>query len=283
MKQERNSPPQGIPESVDILVNEYSGCLDTNAWTKRCSRACDHFDIHKFSDPEEEDFLILGSAFRAWIGSRQETGPEPPDLVGAPIPNGDDNKDSSESAQHEDRVPESYTEQQHDWFRPGRYLRLWAEAHGGMERDLHLKEFILLDTSNLEGKGIRVDRIGKAKLSAGASRYSVAITERGRPASNPYIGHGRPTSEPSTDLRFTKIFLNEVGGDGPTDRYVRLDHTYNIPFMKYPCQDLGMLEPDSLDQLRIRFIEYMAVDWRLVHQLKSLWDSRQAGRPRGAS
>lgn len=258
-----------LPESWKKLCRSASTCmLFSQASCKHRAHGCRSADV--------QDILANGREAHGWHELPKTNGAS--DL--AINNNHIDSPMASGSGQWS--VPRQYVVQEQDFFKIGRYFRIWAETPTATDGEIHMKEFILLDTSNSEGKGIRVDKIDKARLTAGASRYSVAVIGRGRPASDPNIGHARPTSEPSTDPRFTKIYLDEISGDGPTERYARLDHTYNIPFTKYPCQDLGMLEPDSLDQLRIRFIEYMAVDWRLVDQLKNIWDSRQAGRPRGA-
>ncbi|KAM0705524.1 hypothetical protein Q7P35_006883 [Cladosporium inversicolor] len=164
--------------------------------------------------------------------------------------------------------PPEYAAQAPDFFREGRYFKIWAELSNDIDKEIHEKEFILLDSSNTEGKGVRVDTL--ERLSTGASRNSVAV-----------IGRGSQTSEANLE-RYKKIYLEDVD-NGPKDKYARLDHSYNIPFPKYPCQDLGILEQESLDRLRLCFIEYMAVEWRLIDDLKALCERRQAIKAHGVS
>ncbi|GAB7328221.1 hypothetical protein MBLNU13_g00242t1 [Cladosporium sp. NU13] len=188
---------------------------------------------------------------------------------------GSDRKVSSTASGSASRSPPSeYVAQAPDFFHEGRYFKIWAELSDDVDKEIHEKEFILLDSSNTEGKGVRVDTI--ERLLTGASRNSVAVIGRG---SQPDVAHGRQIHEPNLD-KYKKIYLDDVGGNGPKDRYARLDHSYNIPFPKYPCQDLGILEQESLDRLRLCFIEYMAIEWRLIDDLKELCERRQALKAR---
>jgi hypothetical protein len=174
--------------------------------------------------------------------------------------------------------PPEYVAQAPDFFHEGRYFKIWAETSDDIDKEIHEKEFILLDSSNTEGKGVRVDTI--ERLPTGASRNSVAVIGHGRQTSESNVAQGRPTHEPNLN-KFKRIYLEDIGDNGPKDRYARLDHSYNIPFPKYPCQDLGILEQQSLDRLRLCFIEYMAVEWRLIDDLKTLCEERQAQKTRG--
>lgn len=119
-----------------------------------------------------------------------------------------DSSMASGSARHS--VPQQYVDQEQDFFSKGRYFKIWAETPIATDQEIHTKEFIILDSSNSEGKGIRVDRIEKRRLTAGASRYSVAVIGHGRTASEPNIGPARPMNEPNTDPRFTKIYLEVI-------------------------------------------------------------------------
>jgi hypothetical protein len=40
--------------------------------TESCSRACDHFEINKFAEPQEEDFRRLAAVLR----DMAQTGPD---------------------------------------------------------------------------------------------------------------------------------------------------------------------------------------------------------------
>ncbi|KAK2602964.1 hypothetical protein N8I77_009458 [Diaporthe amygdali] len=52
---------------VTILVNSHSGRLDPNKSTDYWSRACDHFDVNKFSNPDDGDFERLVDELKTMI------------------------------------------------------------------------------------------------------------------------------------------------------------------------------------------------------------------------
>jgi hypothetical protein len=162
--------------------------------------------------------------------------------------------------------------QDRDWFVRGKYLKIFAHENGGSDSEIHKKEFILLDTKNSEGTGVRVDRVPKEKLPSGSIWKYVAIVD---PAATTDSSEEKAHSvgKSSNDrLQGThaQIALEYIGRDnkGLHDCYARLDHTYSIPFAKYKCQDLGILSRESLATLRLKYIEYLANEWNLVHQVR---------------
>lgn len=158
-------------------------------------------------------------------------------------------------------APKEFVDQEQDWFTPGRYLKIWAETGKDTDHEIHEKEFILLDSKNTEGNGVRIDT--RTTVASGSSRNMIVL-----------LGPDHARRPGSTD----QIFLEETGpGDKvPKDRYVRLDHTYNIPFAKYKCEDLGILEEDSLDLLRLRYVLYLMKEWRLTDQVKASFEKDTA-------
>lgn len=43
----------------EFVVDESSGCLDRSEGTEKYSRDCSHFDMNKFGDANEEDYLTV--------------------------------------------------------------------------------------------------------------------------------------------------------------------------------------------------------------------------------
>lgn len=159
--------------------------------------------------------------------------------------------------------------QDDDWFVEGRYLKIFARRGDDSDREIHQKEFILLDSKNKEGTGVRVGRITGRRLPTGWYRKYVAVLgpsaddssdDREHPANNDR--HPR-----STQIHLDLEAINANSQD-LEDRYARLDHTYNIPFTKYKCKDLGILTRDQLAVLRLKHIEYLTTEWDLVRQVR---------------
>jgi hypothetical protein len=178
--------------------------------------------------------------------------------TGAPPASQDD--EGAEEQGKESRAASPYDQQDDDWFIRGRYLKIFARGDKGSDEEIHEKEFILLDSKNKEGTGVRVDHL--KKLPSGWSRKFVAVV-------GPSMNEAGDEKSQGTHAGSAQIALEEIGCDnkGLQDCYARLDHTYNIPFATYKCQDLGILSKESLAVLRLRYIEYLANEWNLVQQV----------------
>jgi hypothetical protein len=48
-------------------VNETSGTLDVTDRTRNFARSCDHLEVNKFADPEEQDFELLVGQLKKMI------------------------------------------------------------------------------------------------------------------------------------------------------------------------------------------------------------------------
>lgn len=148
------------------------------------------------------------------------------------------------------QAPETYFVRELDWFTPGRYLKIWAEE----DREIHEKEFIILDAQNVGRRAIRVDR-KPGQMPIGWGRTMIALDGPGNPSNrNPSISLGEWS----------------LGGNGPKNRYVQLDRTYTLPCEKYACQDLGMLGLEGLQTLRQQYIEHLAKSWRIFDDVGKL-------------
>ena len=202
---------------------------------------------------------------------RTSFGQDVPDQASSRSEQESDAQVGSEPAVEESK---GFNKHQSDWFKAGRYFMIRAPG----DYEIDGKEFILLGSNNSEGKGVRVDKITDDNFPSGATRYLVAILNP-RDVSSDEEESQRPSSprakKPLDGPKFEQIVLADVGRDsGPLgDRYVRLDHTYNIPFIKYECKDLGILEDTSLDELRVQYIKYCTVEWKLVSQVRAALES----------
>lgn len=168
---------------------------------------------------------------------------------------------------------ESYDEQASDWFKRGRYLKIFARHGIHVDREIHEKEFILLDSKNIEGKGVRVDRIEKKKEEdSGWESTTVRLVDprKKAPEERSEVASGSAITARSP------LFFDAIGPDNREmeNRYVRLEHTYNIPFFKYRCKDLGKLKLESLRRLRLRYVEHLMNEWNLVDQVRELLEGQ---------
>ena len=57
-------------------------------------------------------------------------------------------------------TPEAYIDQTTDWFKAGRFFKIWALE----DMEIHEKIFILLDSKNKEGQGVLVLTLDKDRL-----------------------------------------------------------------------------------------------------------------------
>lgn len=171
-------------------------------------------------------------------------------------------------------TPDQYNIQPADWFQEGRYFEIWACTAERSDVELHKKKFILLDSKNIEGKGVRVDTYEGQKLKqlafmSSPTRTIVALKRAGDGESS---NLGMPNDDQShqsllaalakLDEKLHKVYLEEdAPHDVPPNTHAALEHTYNIPFCKYKCQDLGLLESDSLKELQARYLAYLMGKW----------------------
>lgn len=193
-------------------------------------------------------------------------------------------------------VTPSYIYQPADWFRPGRFFSIWAP----MDVEIHDRKFILLDSKNTEGKGVRVeplDRDGLVQLSNSSSAYRTTMGLKSfRSADGPshpsgpgnssqalsYTRGGQQQSKEKEDdltkkldKKFMNMYMDEhAHQEVPTGTFILLEHTYNIPFVKYKCVNHGMVDDESLDILRFHYVQYLISSWRLTSQAREVYGSR---------
>ena len=149
--------------------------------------------------------------------------------------------------------------------------------------EIHKKKFILLTSTNTEGKGVLVETLDKTrmtqlmrsstryrthmKLSAYPLEESETRSQASHPAENQPEKHSHPR------LAFKSVYMDEFlpDVDISPDTFVLLEHTYNIPFVKYPCEDHGSLDRSSLKNLRLHYIQFLAYVWNLTEEVKKLF------------
>ena len=75
--------------------------------------------------------------------------------------------------------------------------------------------------------------------------------------------------------KFLPVHMDEYAHqDVPQGTFILLEHTYNIPFVKYKCADHGMLEDDSLEELRFHYIQYLVHSWRLKSKVGQYYGAK---------
>lgn len=192
-------------------------------------------------------------------------------------------------------TPPSYIYQPADWFKPGRFFSIWAP----LDVEIHGRQFILLDSKNTEGKGVRVrsldrDGLNQLEKSSSAYRTTMALKDNksadshnyasGHSSSSQSLSHprgGQQSKKDDDDLiklldkKFMPVYMDEHANQNvPRGTFILLEHTYNIPFVKYKCIDHGMLDDESLDTLRFHYVQYLISSWRLTSKARELYGRR---------
>ncbi|MCJ1332645.1 hypothetical protein MMC10_009338 [Thelotrema lepadinum] len=179
------------------------------------------------------------------------------------IPNGltDDTKSPSRPA-----TPSNYMTQPADWFRRGRYFKIYALQ----DLEIHEKHFVLLDSKNSEGKGVLVKTLAgdeleqKAEFRLSHTHGAAELQFRADHPSDGTIIVGNDSEQGGFEVAYMDRYSRR---EVTQDTYILLEHTYNIPF-KYKCEDCGMLDDDSLDDLRTHYVKYLIYNWRLTSRFK---------------
>lgn len=156
--------------------------------------------------------------------------------------------------------PAGFRQRQADWFKPGLYFQVWAP-----DTDLHQKEFVLLDSQNVGGPALLVCRHRTEDCSNNKGSYwrnHIQLSNYGK------------SHKPSNRSDNRKEVFMDAGEDQiPENTWIELDHVHNIPFGRYDCFYNGMLDLDSLDNLRGYFVEWLTYIWRLRRPISEARDS----------
>ena len=154
-------------------------------------------------------------------------------------------------------APPEYRTRDYDWFTPGRYLKIWAREGDNVDVEIHGKDFVLLDTKNIEGPALLVRRL------------TTEHCERHRGSFNRTHVHIQnyqaPTARSSTSAQSRRkvVYMDEEEDDVAENTFIELEHTYNIPFAKYKCIDYGVITRSSLRELRRLYVEWLKYQWDL--------------------
>lgn len=71
------------------------------------------------------------------------------------------------------------------------------------------------------------------------------------------------------DKKFLSVHMYDFAHqDRPAVTFILLEHSYNIPSVKYKCVDHGMLEHESLNTLRFHYVQHLTNSWRLTSNTK---------------
>ena len=146
--------------------------------------------------------------------------------------------------------PDEYRDRDHDWYTPGRLFRIFAP----LDAEIHEKEFILLETKNKEGPGllIRIYDEDEKEASRGYFLRSHVLVQN----------YQRPNQR--TNTRRKVVYLDEYEEQvAVPETWIELEHTYNIPFVKYRCVDCGVLDRGSLQDLRRCYVDWLKYNWSI--------------------
>ena len=154
-------------------------------------------------------------------------------------------------------APSEYQTRDYDWFTPGRYFKIWARDGDNVDIEIHEKEFVLLDTKNIEGPGLLV----RAQASDHHSTYRGSFNRSHVLLQNHEGASARSTMATQSYQRI--CFMDEDEHQVAVNIFIELEHTYNIPFVKYKCIDRGVLARSSLRDLRRFYVEWLKYHWVL--------------------
>lgn len=190
--------------------------------------------------------------------SRKVRSPTQPDIV-TPDPSDQDAGDVDRSGlPFMAEAPPEYRTRDYDWFTPGRYFKVWAREGDNFDVEIHCKEFILLDTKNIEGPALLVRRHTTEHCEPHRGSFKrTHVALENYPAS---------TSRSSTTAKSNRrvVYMDEEEDDVAEHTFIELEHTYNIPFAKYKCIDHGVITRSSLRDLRRLYVEGLKYHWVLA-------------------
>lgn len=146
-----------------------------------------------------------------------------------------------------------YRNREANWFLPGRLFKIWAEG----DAEIHRKEFVLLDSKNIEGPGLLVRIHGEEEEQDGFF-YRAHVLVQNSKLSDFQVPAGPQGPK--------EVFLDDYESDRvrvAEHTWIHLEHVYNIPFINHKCIDCGVLSRQSLRKLRRCYVEWLMYRWEL--------------------
>lgn len=154
-------------------------------------------------------------------------------------------------------APPEFKTREYGWFRPGRYLKIWAREGDNVDIDIHNKEFILLDTKNIEGPGLLVRQHATDHCHGHRGSFNrTHVLLKNHPPSASESGAGALSSSQI-------VYMDAEEDEVAENTFIELEHAHNIPFQKYKCIDYGVLSRSSLTKLRGYYVDWQKYDWNL--------------------
>ena len=117
--------------------------------------------------------------------------------------------------------------------------------------------FVLLDTKNIEGPGLLMQVYAdeeERKTNTGYFLRSHVLVQN-------FEESGSHSNLASQTKRMV-VFMDEDEKQRIEEHtFIELEHQYNIPFVKYPCIDYGVLGRSSLKHLRRCYLKWLHYHW----------------------
>ncbi|KAL9078223.1 MAG: hypothetical protein Q9157_002841 [Trypethelium eluteriae] len=176
-------------------------------------------------------------------------------------------------------VPKNFITRSASWFKAGLYISVWAYNENDMEREIHEKTFILLDTRNDEGTGVLVrsldgEQLEQLEHNSSKCRTHMRLYGSEKKAKEAMAEAVKKAKETKTDLHMKSAYLDEyTEKELPKETYIFLEHPYNIAF-KYKYEDHGILANEALEDLRFHFLLCEANSWNLKNRLKQYFSGQ---------
>lgn len=153
-------------------------------------------------------------------------------------------------------TPDNFTSQRDDWFKAGKYFKVWAREG----KDICDKSFVFLDVTTKDGQAAFVETLNEHEVDQSPSLSQTYVALKSAKASD--------TSE-TQEKRFESVRLER--GQVPAGTFIELQHIYSIPFdLRY--QELGWLKSSALKRLRLRYALNLIEDWAIGSEICSILD-----------
>ena len=201
-------------------------------------------------------------------------------------------------------VPSQYSEFPYEWFKGGRYFRIYSPQHPM----IHEGDFVLIGSDGEDGMGLRViwdkESIVALARASGNLDDKMALKRRNLPPNEAHNVAGHTHTHPHVvsrsntadaelesaiadlDDHLPDLFLTtRCKCDVTSGTFVDLAHSFNIPFyhtdagprQKFKFMDHGILETPSKHHLRKQYLMQRTEKWNLTETMRAHYAKLDAG------